>query len=202
MKKSLKNVVCLLALVAITAPSFAAIDGSAHDFEAASWNTTDQDICGVCHTPHGGAAVTGAPLWGHDQIDGTGYSMYVGTDMDWGTAPTAPDGTSLLCLSCHDGTLPLDTGGAATLMGAVNAAAVVGPILTGSHPISFVYNTSAAADTEIKTADATIDGWLDGGTGGKVQCSSCHDVHNTPGVASLLRISNTGSQLCLTCHDK
>ncbi|MFZ9010717.1 MAG: cytochrome c3 family protein [Anaerohalosphaeraceae bacterium] len=202
MKKSLKNVVCLLALVAITAPSFAAITSSAHDFSGATWNTTDQDICGVCHTPHGGAAVTGAPLWGHDQITGSGYSMYVGTDMDWGTAPTAPDGTSLLCLSCHDGTLPLDTGGAATTMTTVNADAVVGPDLTGSHPVSFVYDTSAAADTEIKTADATINGWLDGGAGGKVQCSSCHDVHNTAAVAGLLRIANTNSDLCLTCHDK
>ena len=200
--KSLKKVVCLMALVAITAPSFAAIDGSAHDFETATWNTTDQDICGVCHTPHGGAAVTGAPLWGHAMIDGTGYTMYSGVDMDWGTAPTAPDGTSLLCLSCHDGTLPLDTGGAATLMGDVNASAVVGPVLTGSHPISFVYDTSAAADTEIKSADATINAWLDGGAGGKVQCSSCHDVHNTPGVANLLRSTNVGSALCLTCHDK
>ncbi|MFZ9024294.1 MAG: cytochrome c3 family protein, partial [Anaerohalosphaeraceae bacterium] len=66
----------------------------------------------------------------------------------------------------------------------------------------FVYDTSAAADTEIKTADATINAWLDGGAGGKVQCSSCHDVHNTPGVAGLLRIANTNSDLCLTCHDK
>lgn len=33
-----------------------------------------------------------------------------------------------------------------------------------------------------------------------VECSSCHDPH----IASqlFLRVSNTGSQLCLTCHDK
>jgi predicted CXXCH cytochrome family protein len=199
MKKSLKNVICLLALVAITAPTFAAIDGSAHDFEAATWNSGDR-VCEVCHTPHGGTIVGDAPLWGRATLtDTSGYTMYSGVDMNWGTAPTAPDGTSLLCLSCHDGSLPLD---GSTTIDTVNADAQVGPNLTDSHPISFVYNTSAAADTEIKTADAAINTLLDGGAGGKVQCSSCHDVHNTAGELALLRMNNTGSALCLTCHDK
>jgi predicted CXXCH cytochrome family protein len=37
---------------------------------------------------------------------------------------------------------------------------------------------------------------------GKMQCSSCHDVHNSAGVLGLLRKSNAGSALCLTCHHK
>jgi len=37
-----------------------------------------------------------------------------------------------------------------------------------------------------------------------VSCVTCHDVHNAgaSGEAGLLRISNTGSALCLTCHNK
>jgi predicted CXXCH cytochrome family protein len=194
MKKSLKNAVCLLALVAMALPAFAAIDGTKHDFESATWNTTDKDICGVCHTPHGGTRVGDAPLWGHAQIDGSGYTMYTSTTFDIPTEPNAPDGESLLCLSCHDGTLALDTGGAADKL---TGTAVIGPDLSGSHPISFVYADST--DTELKTGTAVTE--ILGG-GGKVQCSSCHDVHGVTGVNYLLRMDNTGSALCLTCHDK
>ncbi|MHC5100436.1 MAG: hypothetical protein ACYSOG_01210, partial [Planctomycetota bacterium] len=149
MKKSLKNVVCLLALVAITVPAFAAITSSAHDFSGASWNTTDQDICGVCHTPHGGTQQGDAPLWGHAMItDTSGYTMYSSDTMNYGADPNGPDGESLLCLSCHDGSLALDTGGSTTVM---TGTAKVGPDLSGSHPISFVY----ADDTDSELVAST-----------------------------------------------
>jgi len=38
--------------------------------------------------------------------------------------------------------------------------------------------------------------------GVNLKCASCHDVHNTAGVAKLLRIANTSSALCTTCHIK
>ncbi|MHC4287473.1 MAG: cytochrome c3 family protein [Planctomycetota bacterium] len=200
MKKSLKNVVCLLALVAITVPAFAAITSSAHDFSGASWNTTDQDICGVCHTPHGGTQQGDAPLWGHAMItDTSGYTMYSSDTMNYGADPNGPDGESLLCLSCHDGSLALDTGGSTTVM---TGTAKVGPDLSGSHPISFVY----ADDTDselVASTDADVQTLL--GAGGKVQCSSCHDVHDGADLGTdgyLLRMANTNSDLCLTCHDK
>ena len=34
-----------------------------------------------------------------------------------------------------------------------------------------------------------------------VECGSCHDPHNTV-TATFLRMSNSGSALCLACHDK
>jgi hypothetical protein len=45
---------------------------------------------------------------------------------------------------------------------------------------------------------------------GKVQCSSCHDVHDQESVAGthLVRVAQSVAQggvasgLCLTCHDK
>ena len=38
----------------------------------------------------------------------------------------------------------------------------------------------------------------------KLECSSCHDVHNgaAEDVGNLLVKSNSGSALCLTCHLK
>ena len=37
----------------------------------------------------------------------------------------------------------------------------------------------------------------------KMECSSCHDVHNAASTGSNLLIKdNAGSALCLTCHNK
>jgi predicted CXXCH cytochrome family protein len=41
---------------------------------------------------------------------------------------------------------------------------------------------------------------LDGSDVPHVECSSCHDPHGTRPL--FLRVSNDGSRLCLTCHDK
>jgi predicted CXXCH cytochrome family protein len=40
-----------------------------------------------------------------------------------------------------------------------------------------------------------------GGVGPSVECASCHDPHNNTN-ATFLRISNTGSAVCLACHNK
>ncbi len=37
---------------------------------------------------------------------------------------------------------------------------------------------------------------------GRMECSSCHDVHDRNGHAKLLVKSNARSALCVTCHDK
>ena len=42
---------------------------------------------------------------------------------------------------------------------------------------------------------------FNGGTGASVECATCHDPH-TPENGTFLRVSNTGSALCLTCHTK
>lgn len=197
MKKSLKNVVCLLALVAITTPSFAVITGSAHDFAADSWNTSNAgQICEVCHTPHGSTTGLSAPLWARGTYVKADYTLYTNPGT-FDATTSQPTGASLLCLSCHDGTTDLDAAG--TTIGTVNSAANVGENLSQSHPISFAYATSDAADDEIVAENATITALLDGGN---VECSSCHDVHNAAGNAGLLQIDNSGSALCLTCHAK
>lgn len=52
-------------------------------------------------------------------------------------------------------------------------------------------------------SDLPLYARVDAGTGGEVpyvECSSCHDPHTTN--PSFLRVSQQGSRLCLTCHDK
>lgn len=77
------------------------------------------------------------------------------------------------------------------------------------HPFSFTYSTAlVTADQGLATnpglydpSVGTVAALLD--TGGKVQCTSCHDVHNSAETAyALLVKSNVGSALCRTCHTK
>ena len=66
------------------------------------------------------------------------------------------------------------------------------------------YGMNDAASTIMGTSGFIAD-VLDAG---KVQCSSCHDVHDSPKAVAgthLLRVENGNanpSGLCLTCHDK
>ena len=65
------------------------------------------EVCVYCHTPHGAAA--NAPLWNRTLPATGNYTPYSSTtiDVNGGTIPQ-PDGISLACLSCHDGTIAVD----------------------------------------------------------------------------------------------
>ncbi len=177
------------------------ISGSAHDFSSQDWNSTGQ-ACIVCHTPHNATTdVSNVPLWNHDVTSAT-FDLYSSSTLDGSIGQ--PDGTTKLCLSCHDGTVAMDNfGGTTSGTELLTGSALVGTDLRDDHPVSISYNP--AADAELHPVSDPIDG---GGTvndllfDNNVECASCHDVHNTGGHASLLRISNEGSALCLSCHIK
>ena len=196
------------------------ITGSAHDFSDEtqySWNTTGE-ICVVCHTPHNAdTTVTAAPLWNH-AITSKTFTVYASDTLN--ATVGQPTGTSKLCLSCHDGTVALDSFGGtngATFM--TGSAAIGADELSNDHPISFTYDDAliladGALHALSNSAEIGSGADIRSGTietnllfGGQVQCASCHDVHNkfTVGPTStnkLLRITNSGSTLCLTCHNK
>lgn len=191
------------------------IVGSAHDFSGSGWS--GGEICIACHTPHGAdTTVAEAPLWNH-ALTGKTFVLYSSPSLDATVAQ--PDGSSKLCLSCHDGTVALDSFGTTTGSTFMSGPAAVGADeLDNDHPISFVYDAAlsttdgALYDPTDVTNQITIGAGADSKTGTiddvmllgtKMQCASCHDVHNkfTNGP-TLLRIANTGSALCLTCHDK
>lgn len=194
----------------------AGISGSEHDFSTANWS--GGQICVVCHTPHGGdTTVVDAPLWNHALTTKT-FQLYTSPTLN--ATVSQPDGASKLCLSCHDGTVAVDSFGGATGTQLMTGGAAVGvgpKDLTDDHPISFIYNTAlATADGGLfdpasrtviigsgsKTKTGTINDVML--YNGKLQCSSCHDVHNNfvAGTGALLRITTAGSALCLACHDK
>ena len=205
----------VMALLFILSPVALAgtIVGSPHDFRGYLWNQSGE-ICKPCHTPHNTERVA-APLWNHEMSTQT-YIMYDKTRSATLQADVAsqPDGVSKICLSCHDGTVALDNyGGYTSGTTFMTGNDSLGTDLSNDHPISFTYDTALATKVGDLYDPSTKLSGLPGSSGtisqdmlfnGRMECTSCHDVHNTkavPGTKLLLK-DNTGSALCLTCHNK
>ena len=188
----------------------AQIVGSAHDFSSDGW--AGNEICLPCHTPHNSdTSVTDAPLWNHEVTIAI-FTPYLSGTLD-ATDVAQPDGVSKLCLSCHDGTVALDSFGGTTGTTFISTGANVGIDLSNDHPISFTYDVAlSTADGELADPATTASGIPGGGNidedmlfgigNDQLECSSCHDVHNSEGHDMLLLLENVGSALCLTCHTK
>jgi predicted CXXCH cytochrome family protein len=195
-----------LGLVLVAGLAGAQITGSAHDFSQQGWGTTE--ICQPCHTPHNASTALPVVLWNHAVTTET-YALYSSPTMNASTGQ--PDGVSRACLSCHDGTVALDSFGGSTGTTFIGGGANFGTDLTNDHPVSFTYNnTLATTDGGLYQPTTTNSGlgstiaadMLFGAGNDQVECASCHDVHNAAGQESLLLKSNAGSALCLTCHAK
>jgi hypothetical protein len=84
------------------------------DGTATAVNTTE--VCVYCHTPHNASAKDGqggvlAPLWNRrvgktEAGADVSYTRYSSSTLDAGTLSN-PEGSSKLCLSCHDGMIAL-----------------------------------------------------------------------------------------------
>ncbi len=218
-KLVIRFVSALAALGAGGAAWGGTIVGSPHDFSGDVFS--GGQICVVCHTPHNAnTTVTDAPLWNHALSTAT-YTVYTSATL---TATVGQPGTtSRLCLSCHDGTVALDSFGGNTGANFLTGPENLGTNLSNDHPIGFTYDAAlATADGALNDPVATTvtigAGGTDTRTGtindvmlfaGRLECASCHDVHNTftanngTGAGNpLLRISKAGSAICLTCHRK
>lgn len=184
--------------------SGATIAGTPHDLSTRGWGTTE--LCKFCHTPHLAQAVAGAPLWNH-QTTAASYTLYSSATFK-GTS-TQPGPTSKLCLSCHDGTVAVDSfaNGGVPRVGTHFIASTnlvgAGASLTSDHPIAFTYNAALVAlDPDLVMPAST--NYVDAARtiplfNGKLECASCHSSHDNS-YSKFLRIANTGSALCLKCH--
>jgi predicted CXXCH cytochrome family protein len=208
----MKKILVLAALAALVAsPSFAIIAGSAHDLSA--YAPTSGEMCVFCHTPHGAdTSVLKAPLWNRSTALATG--VYLGVDLETAQTLAAVNATDApLCLSCHDGsvgeTLKNEPNAGATDALAYvfgSAAANLGTDMSNDHPVGMSYAAAQLTDGQLNVKTA-VEGVLGAGAvsygaGDDMWCSSCHDVHGVTGVSTFLRIDNTSSALCTTCHAK
>ena len=166
--------------------------------------TSEAQVCVFCHTPH--SAATSAPLWNR-RAPGSFYTPYSSSTAI--AVPGQPTGSSILCLSCHDGTIALGevlsqplpiamAGGVTTLP---TGPGRLGTDLSDDHPISFAYTATLAAQRGELVNPATLTGAVKLDASGQLQCASCHNAHDDT-YGKFLAMSNTRSALCQTCHVK
>jgi predicted CXXCH cytochrome family protein len=206
MKSGLRQVVssALLAAAAVVGMTFATsaaagISGSPHDFSARGWGSSE--LCIFCHTPHNAKASAGV-LWNHAPTVAT-YTLYASSTFDAAATVGQPGATSKLCLSCHDGTVAIDSFGTRTGTTNITGDALLGTDLSNDHPIAFTYD-AALATTDgglVTPASASLVVAKVPLFAAKVECATCHNVHDNA-LGGFLRISNAASALCLKCHIK
>jgi hypothetical protein len=181
------------------------VAGSPHDFSQETWNTR-RGVCSTCHQAHHTDDAQIAPLWNHKTSTAT-FTPYDSPTMN--AAVAAPNGVSLACLSCHDGSLAINEGisgplgGGSTLSGPIDPSAQIGPNLHTTHPISFTYDSALATD----------DGGLENPTLYKIGDPKPDLTHSVaPVPASWSGTSLTGKTIdetllfnhkmeCASCHD-
>lgn len=194
--------------------------GQAHDFSGFAW--AGNEICKPCHTPHNAIAdETGNSvgwLWDHELTTAT-YNQYDNTSApagpDDGVTQAAFDKLSRLCMGCHDGTVAVDSFGGASgtvFIGSINPDLDVGIDLSNDHPVGLTAIYPEAGDSKFNAADANhalgpagqlklremyIGATLDYVVG----CMTCHTPHYK-GFPKQLRMTNSASAMCLSCHIK
>lgn len=174
---------------------------------------TETRICVFCHTPHSSAVQ--APLWNREDPGGT-YQMYWSETLDAYSSPGGapqPNGSSKLCLSCHDGTIALGstlasgtiamTGGMTTMPS--SSSGYLGRDLSGDHPVSFVItdnlvaNNNASGDVPLRSvAEIKSHPVVRLDPADRIQCTTCHDPHHDP-FGDFLLAPEPGD-LCIACH--
>ena len=166
--------------------------------------SSEQQICIFCHTPHNAAPLK--PLWNHAS-SGSVYTPYSSSSIF--ASPGQPTGASMLCLSCHDGTValgdvlsrstPINMAGGVTNMPAGRTR--LGTDLSDDHPVSFAYTAGLATQRGELVNPSALTGPVKLDKSGQMQCTSCHDPHDDAN-GKFLVMNNASSALCQVCHIK
>ncbi|MBT1071430.1 hypothetical protein [Pelotalea chapellei] len=176
-------------------------------------NPGGQQICIFCHTPHNANVAEQAPLWNR-KFSSVVFQRYTGSATfniknlaaaGYG-AGAQPNGSSKLCLSCHDGVASMGDvlrGGPIDMSkNVIDGIASFNPSTNkmryGHHPVSFVYatgyayNSSPESQTGSRITGLPVDyvfpQKIDGNIvvklkdttrdgRGWMQCTTCHDPH-------------------------
>lgn len=213
----------IASIVTQNSISIAGVRETKHNFTSQTYSPGaffygTRRVCSFCHTTHNADATNPAPLWNHDNSSQT-YDMYDSPSMNM-SQTLQPNNGSLVCLSCHDGTIAINslnnvpgpegagsygTPGGSALDGAGKLTSAsdsyVGTNLQDDHPVGIIYDHTKDGDFYAKTGDPALypDKLLSEGT--YVECNSCHNPHDNTFGAFLVE-SNANSTLCGRCHNK
>jgi predicted CXXCH cytochrome family protein len=191
------------ALAGAGPAALADVDGSPHDFRPGGWYSGDE-TCVICHTPHdANTDIPASPLWNHEVTTAT-YTPYTSPTMD---VPTGqPGGVSKLCLSCHDGSVALDSFGGAAGETYIDAAFFIDIDLSDDHPVGIDWDHQTLVGQPICSnchVGPTMDYLGPPFFEGNLECPTCHDPHDQgPPEPGLVRRTKAGSALCFWCHAK
>ena len=165
--------------------------------------SSESEICIFCHTPHNSSPHQ--PLWNRPD-PGLNYTLYNSSTTQ--AIPGQPTGASILCLSCHDGTIalgnvlsravPISMSGGITTLPSGNTNLTTD--LSDDHPVSFTYNSSLAIADGQLADPATLTGQVQL-ENQQLQCTACHNPHQNL-YANFLVVSNQYSDLCNHCHQR
>lgn len=220
-----RRVILLAVLVLLFITSVrSGVKETKHNFTSQTYSPNafffgTRQVCVFCHATHNGNQNMGA-LWNHETNELQSYFMYDSPTLDMSIGLT-PNKGSLICLSCHDGTIAVNSlnnlpgpegagnygspGGAALdASGRLTSSSNdhVGIDLRDDHPVGVTYDASRDPDGFVpKTGNNLLypDKLLSEDL--YVECTSCHNPHDDT-YSNFLVESNDNSNLCLRCHTK
>ena len=182
------------------------ISNSKHDFSTSGSGqgqseNSSGEVCNTCHAPHSPSDAAKGPLWDHAVTAVTNFDVYGDPNGTINATLGQPGTSSLLCLSCHDGTVAIDSFGGATGTAFLDSSdsTWVGSDLSDDHPIGFTWDDSLTDnDGELQAVGGSNDLPL---FDSKMECATCHNAHDGA-ATNFLRADNAGSALCTSCHIK
>lgn len=175
-------------------------------------NPGGQQICIFCHTPHSSSSQ--GPLWNRKDTTQV-FARYTSNTLQIRSLAVAgydsawqPNGSSRLCLSCHDGVTKLgdvinsgqsgpilmEAPGGDTITGAASFHPSTNKMKVGHHPVSFVYATAF----DYKTQGGTIIGLQP--TFGPFRLPTAVSMEGKVKLQDSKR-DKRGWMQCTTCHD-
>lgn len=189
-----------------------------------------QAVDAIINMPGSGQYDAAARPWTYVATTGTRKSTnHAGFGVSYTNAGVVGGmfGVGTSCMSCHNPISGTGQPGDATDFTVFN----IGADLRNDHPVGVNFPTTSGAGTDWNTPGGSVtrgsvvtkffdentndrmdkgDIRLYGsGSDSRVECASCHDPHGVPsgGTGStmfptFLRKTNTGSTVCMTCHNK
>jgi predicted CXXCH cytochrome family protein len=188
----------LLTLVPLHAQEYPNLEDTRHDLAIYLRPPYDENgndpRCIFCHAPRSHSLLLGS--WIEDQPENILVYPY---DRPSTESPEGrPDGPSLTCLGCHDGTIALGDIVSRTR----SAEAARGDTRTDfsdGHPVSLPYEPDdsdgglSLVDRDMLPEQVQLDDL------GKMQCTTCHDPHDDT-FGNFLVMEDGNRALCVACH--
>jgi len=166
-------------------------------------------VCIFCHSSHN--ASSEGPLWNHKTTSSGQFQTYKRSTMV--SSAEQPNGSTKLCLSCHDGTIAVGAirGRSAPIpmknvtgSGKIPASrkSHIGTDLRGTHPVSVKFDQRVAlTKSGLKWPISDPEQAVGTDHNGYVQCTSCHDPHDDSKSEKYpFWKKSTFSEVCKACH--